>query len=160
MELINPSIVILSIINFTILYFIVRKFFFDKIKKSIEDRDDYVNERLDMADEELEKGRLLAIENQRLLSNAKQEGKKITEEYKMKAEKLHNEITEDAKKQAEELITRAKIEIEREQEKVSYAIKKEAVGIALELSKKVIESNLDEEKNRKLIDEFIAEVGN
>lgn len=160
MELINPSIVILSIINFTILYFIVRKFFFDKIKKSIEDRDDYVNERLDMADEELEKGRLLAIENQRLLSNAKQEGKKITEEYKMKAEKLHNEITEDAKKQAEELITRAKVEIEREQEKVSYAIKKEAVGIALELSKKVIESNLDEEKNRKLIDEFIAEVGN
>lgn len=159
MEMIDPSIVILSIINFCILYFIVRKFFFNKIKKSIDDRDDYINERLEMADEELEKGRLLAIENQRLLSNAKEEGKKITQSYKEKAEKLHYEITEDAKKEAEEIISRAKLEIEREREKVSFALRKEAVELALELSKKVIESNIDEEKNRKLINEFITEVG-
>lgn len=160
MELIDPSIVILSIINFTILYFITKKFFFAKIKKSIEDREDYINERLEMADEELEKGRLLAIENQRLLSRAKEEGKKITERYKEKAEKLHDDITADAKKQAEELIAKAKIEIEREREKVSYELKKETVNLALELSKKVIEDNIDEEKNRRLIKEFITEVGN
>ena len=37
---------------------------------------------------------------------------------------------------------------------------KEAIDLALDLSRKVIEKNIDEEKNRQLIDEFISEVGN
>ena len=41
-----------------------------------------------------------------------------------------------------------------------YALKKEAIDLALDLSRKVIEKNIDEEKNRQLIDEFISEVGN
>ena len=36
----------------------------------------------------------------------------------------------------------------------------EAIDLALDLSRKVIEKNIDEEKNRQLIDEFISEVGN
>ena len=44
-------------------------------------------------------------------------------------------------------------------EKAEYSLKKEAIDLALELSKKVIEKNIDEEKNRTLIDEFISEVG-
>lgn len=157
--MIEPSIVILSVMNFFILLAILKKFFFKKIKQAIDDREDYINERLEKADEELEKGRLLAIENQRLLSNAKEEGKKITARYKDKAEKLHSEITEEAEKEAEEMIARARVEIEREREKVSFGLRKEAIDLALELSKKVIESNIDEEKNRKLINEFITEVG-
>ena len=53
-----------------------------------------------------------------------------------------------------------RVEIDREREKVEYSLKKEAIDLALELSKKVIEKNIDEEKNKKLIDEFISEVGN
>ena len=38
-------------------------------------------------------------------------------------------------------------------------MRKEAVDLALEISKKIIEKNIDEERNRQLINEFISEVG-
>ena len=94
------------------------------------------------------------------LNKAREEGKKITEEKKRKAEEIYDEIVLEAKNEANTIIERAKVEINREREKVEYQLKKEAIDLALELSTKVIEKNIDKEKNKELIDEFITEVGN
>lgn len=157
---INPGLILASIINFIILFAILKHFFFEKVKAIIDEREDYINERLESADDASEKARMLAIENERMLKSARIEGKKITENEKKKAEKIYSEIVEDAKNEANIILERAKVEINREREKVEYALKKEAIDLALELSKKVIEKNIDEDKNRQLIDEFISEVGN
>lgn len=141
----------------------IKAFKSDAIKNAkaiIDEREDYINDRLDSAEEATDKARMIAIENERALNRAKEEGKAITEAHKKKAEKVYNEIVEDAKSEANLIIERARVEIDREREKVEYSLKKEAIDLALELSKKVIEKNIDEEKNKKLIDEFISEVGN
>ena len=160
MELLNPGLILASIINFLILYLILKHFFFAKVKAVLDEREEYINNQLDSADEANDRARALVIENERILQKAREEGNKITEIKKKKAEKIHQEIVGDAKKESDALIERAKIEINREKEKVEYQLKKEAIDLALELSKKVIEKNIDEEKNRELIDEFISEVGN
>ena len=155
---INLGLILASVINFIILLAILKHFFFGKVKAIIDEREDYINDRLDSAEEATDKARMIAIENERALNRAKEEGKAITEAHKKKAEKVYNEIVEDAKSEANLIIERARVE--REREKVEYSLKKEAIDLALELSKKVIEKNIDEEKNKKLIDEFISEVGN
>ena len=160
MELLNPGLILASIINFLILYLILKHFFFAKVKAVIDEREEYINNQLDSADEANDRARALVIENERILQKAREEGNKITEIKKKKAEEIYEEIVGDAKKESDALIERAKIEINREKEKVEYQLKKEAIDLALELSKKVIEKNIDEEKNRELIDEFISEVGN
>ena len=157
---INLGLILASVINFIILLAILKHFFFGKVKAIIDEREDYINDRLDSAEEATDKARMIAIENERALNRAKEEGKAITEAQKKKAEKVYNEIVEDAKSEANLIIERARVEIDREREKVEYSLKKEAIDLALELSKKVIEKNIDEEKNKKLIDEFISEVGN
>ena len=141
----NLGIILATIVNFLILFFGLKYFFFEKVKLIVE---------------ELEKARTLAINNERELQRAREEGKAITERHKKKAEKIYDEIVEEAKSEANLIIERAKVEIEREKEKAEYALKKEAIDLALDLSRKVIEKNIDEEKNRQLIDEFISEVGN
>ena len=157
---INPSTLIATIINFIILFAILKYFFFDKVKAIIDERENLINEQLDNAEEEAEKARILAIENERVLKNAREEGKLITERHKQKAEKIYDEIVEEANQEAKIILERAKVEIKREKEKVEYQLKKEAIDLAIELSKKVIEKNIDEEKNRELIGEFITKVGN
>lgn len=159
MEL-SLSTLIATIINFLILLLVLKYFFFEKVQAIIDEREQLINEKLDEAEEEAEKGRILAIENQRILRNAKEEGKLITERRKQKAEKIYEEIVDEANQEAKVILERAKIEINREKEKVEYQLKKEAIELALELSKKVIEKNIDEEKNRELIGDFIAKVGN
>ena len=151
----NLGIILATIVNFLILFFGLKYFFFEKVKLIVEARENEISHKLDSADEELEKARTLAINNERELQRAREEGKAITERHKK-----NDEIVEEAKSEANLIIERAKVEIEREKEKAEYALKKEAIDLALDLSRKVIEKNIDEEKNRQLIDEFISEVGN
>ncbi|MGL5352350.1 MAG: F0F1 ATP synthase subunit B [Clostridium sp.] len=157
---INPSLLIATIINFIGLLAILKYFFFDKVKAIIDEREALINEQLDRAEEEQSKSRMIAIENERMLKSVKEEGKKITEREKQKAEKIYAEIIGDANSEAKVILERAKIEINREKEKVEHELKKQAIGLAIEISKKVIEKNIDEEKNRELIGDFISKVGN
>lgn len=156
----NLGVMLATVVNFLILFFGLKYFFFEKVKLIVEARENEISEKLDSAEEELEKARTLAINNERELQRSREEGKAITERHKKKAEKVYDEIVEEAKSEANLIIERAKVEIEREKEKAEYALKKEAIDLALDLSRKVIEKNIDEEKNRQLIDEFISEVGN
>ena len=157
---INPSTLIATIINFIILFAILKYFFFEKVEAIIDERENMINDKLDYAEEEAEKARMIAIENERILKNAREEGKLITEKHKQKAEEVYEEIVDDANKEAKKIIERAKVEINREKEKVQDELKRESIDLAIELSKKVIEKNIDEAKNRELIGEFITKVGN
>jgi F-type H+-transporting ATPase subunit b len=157
---INPSTLVATIINFVILYFILKKFFFKKIAAVIEERENLINGRLDEAEEEVTKARILAIENEKILKSAREEGKIITQRHKEKADKIYNEIIEEANEESKVILTRARTEITREKEKAEAQLKTGVVNLAVELSQKIIEKNIDEDKNRELIDEFIKKVGN
>ena len=54
---------------------------------------------------------------------------------------------------------KARVEIEREKKRNEYVLKERYVSLAMELSEQLIEKNIDEGKNKDLIDEFIAKVG-
>lgn len=156
---INPTILILSIINFIILYFILKKFFFKKIEAIIDERQDLINSKLDEAEEEVTRARILAVENERIAKNARDEGKLITKKQKEKADKIYNEIIEEAHEESKIILDRARLEIEREKKKAQSQLKNEVVGLAMNLSEKIIAKNIDEEKNRDLINDFISKVG-
>ncbi|MBL4932678.1 MULTISPECIES: F0F1 ATP synthase subunit B [Clostridium] len=156
---INVSTIIFTIINFIILLLVLRHFFFDKVKNIIQERRVEIEDKMTKADEDLEKARLFKVENERILKSAKDEGKGITESYKQKADKIYNEIVQDANKEASIIMDRAKLEVEREKQKAEAEIKKQVVDLAVMLSEKALEESIDEEKHRKLINDFIAKVG-
>lgn len=156
---IDPSIMIMTIINFIILVLVLKHFLWDKIKAIIEEREDYIEEKLNQAEEESQKARLYLIENERILSNSRKEGKKIIENKKEKANRVYNDIIEDANKEARSIMDRAKLEISREKEKAQYEIKKQVVDLAIDLSAKAIEEKVGETKQRELINDFITKVG-
>lgn len=157
---IKISTLVLSLINFVILYLIFKKFFFKKIQAIIEERENLIGEKLDQAEEEVTRARVLAVENERVAKNAREEGRLITKKHKEKADKIYSEIVDDAHNESKVILNRARLEIEREKKKAQSQLKFEAVDLAMELSQKIIKKNIDEEKNRELIDEFISNVGN
>ena len=154
---IDPSVVIATMINFVIFILILKHFFWDKIQKVIQERQDYIEEQLDKAEEDSQKARLYLVENERILKNSREEGKKIIEKRKSKANKVYSEIVSDANKEASLILDRARLEIERE--KAQYEIKKQAVDLAIELSTKALEEKVEETKQRELINDFITKVG-
>ena len=156
---INIGFILATLINFLILFLVLKHFLFDKVKSIIEEREEYINSQIDEAEESTETARMMLIENERILSSAKKEGKKITASEKKKAEEIYEEIVAEAREEASVILERAKIEIDREREKVEASLKNEAIELAIGISKKIIEENIDEKKNRELINNFISQVG-
>ncbi|MBD7912650.1 MULTISPECIES: F0F1 ATP synthase subunit B [Clostridium] len=157
----EPTTLILTIINFIILILILKHFLWDKIKLAIQDREDYINSQIEKADEDSQKARLYLVENERILKTAKEEGSKIVEVQKDKAGKVYDEIVADANKEAKTIIERAKTEINREREKAEFELKKQAVDLAIDISAKALQEKIeDNEKQRQLIEDFITKVGN
>ncbi|NME82650.1 F0F1 ATP synthase subunit B [Clostridium sp. SM-530-WT-3G] len=155
----NFSTVIMTWVNFIIIVLVLKHFFWDKIKGIIQERQDSIDEKLTKADEDSEKARMYLLQNERILNTAREEGKKITEEQKQKGDKIYEEIVQNAKDESASIIKRANLEIEREKEKAEYEVKKQAVELAVELSMKALDNQIDEETHRKLIGDFIAKVG-
>lgn len=153
------STILMTWINFGIIILILKHFFWDKLKGIIEERQNYVNEQMNKADEDAEKARMYLVKNEQILKQAKEEGKKITEKQKQKGDKIYQEIVDNAKVEASTLVERANLEIAREKEKAEYEIRKQAVDLAVELSIKALEEKIDEETHRRLIGDFIAKVG-
>jgi len=148
-----------TIINFIILYAILRHFFFDKVNKVITSRSEEIKSNINSAEDNKKKAELLRIENEEKLSNAKIEGKKIIENFKAKADKISDDIVKGANEEAGLIMERARVETEREREKLKSEVKTQAVDLAILLSSKALEEAIDETEHRRLIDNFIAKVG-
>ncbi|QAA35241.1 MULTISPECIES: F0F1 ATP synthase subunit B [Clostridium] len=151
--------VLAAVINLLILYALMKHFFFDKVEKVIGERQSDIQSKIDKADEDTEKARTLLLENERILRSAKDEAKKITESQKHKADKVYEEIVDQAKNEAQTLLDRASVEINREKEKAEQEIREQVVDLAVLISAKALEESIDEDKHRKLINDFIAKVG-
>lgn len=156
---IDVSVIIATMINFVILLFILKHFLWDKVAKVIQEREDYIEDKLNTADEEAEKARLYLVENERILRASREEGNRIIEMKKSKAQMVYDEIVNEASKESKSIINRANLEIKREKQKAKYEIKKEIVDLAIDLSAKAIKEKVEEKKQRDLINDFITKVG-
>lgn len=151
--------IIATIINFAILYFILRRFLFKPVNNAIDTRQHEIINKITKTEEDRKKAEELRKENEDKLRLAKQEGKSIVEDYKVKADKVSTDILQEARQEAETIIERARVEAEREKEKAADEIKNQIVDLAVVLSSKALEESANEEQHRRLIKDFIAKVG-
>lgn len=156
---INVPQIIATIINFIILFFILRHFLFNPVNSAISSRENDIADRINKSEVDMKKAEALRIENEQKLREAKNEGRNIVESFKSKAEKVSTDIIKEAKDEAQVVMERARIEAEREKEKARDEIKSQVVDLAVLLSSKALEESINEEQHRRLIKDFIAKVG-
>lgn len=152
--------VIYTIINFVILYFILKHFLFKPVNEVIASRRNEIETTIKKTEEDRKQAELLRIENQNIIKEAKKQGKNLVEDYKKKAEKVSIDIIAEARKESDQIMERTEKEIQRQREKVEDEIRGNTIDLAIQLSSKVLEEAVDEEKHRQLIEDFIVKVGN
>lgn len=155
---INLAKVLATIINFIILLLILKHFFWNKVKESIDQRQEFVLKKINDAKENEEKSKLLVLEKEQVLKQARIEGKRITEKRKKQADIIHDEIINEAKITAKIIQEKTIQELELEKERAKRDIKNEAVDIAMILSQKVLDQTLDEIRQKEIIDKFIENI--
>ena len=156
---INLGEIIFSIINFLILLFILYKFMWKPVVRTMDGRQKGIQESLDQAaaarKEAEETQAALAAE----IANARRQAKEIVDEAQVAAEQVKQDIIKQAEEAAQAVSARAQAEIERKQEEALAQIKGEVADLIVLATTKLLEDNVSIENQKALVDKYIAEVG-
>lgn len=156
---IDVGMILFSTINFFIFYLIIKKFLFGKVMVIINSRKEEIENSFKKAEKEEKRANLLKSKYDENALKYENEGLKLVEKYKEKADKVYSEILEESTKEANAIKERAAKELEVERTKANKEIKQDIIKLSLEIAQKALEREIDYDKHKELINEFIAKVG-
>jgi F-type H+-transporting ATPase subunit b len=73
-------------------------------------------------------------------------------------ETVRKSIEEKARVEAQGMVDRARTEIERERDAAIQALRKESVDLALAAASRLMQQNLDQPKDRALVERYLGEL--
>ncbi len=150
------TMLILTWVTFFSLLAILKKFAWKPILENLDKRENYIRQSLEDADKA--KALLVDVEAQKtsILDEAKVQGSQIIQEARKVAEDVAHGIETKAKEHAKSLVDSAHAQIVGEREQVVEQLKREVIDTAIQMAEKVLEENLDKDKNRHLIQQAVA----
>jgi len=147
--------IITQIIGFLLALFILKKFAWKPLLGILEERRSKIKSGFDKLDEEKSTLKALSLEYEAKLKDIEGLARQKILEAAKEGQQMANQIKENARKEALEILSRSREEIQRELEKAKVQLKNELVNLSLRAAEKIIQEKLDEEKDRKLIRDFI-----
>jgi F-type H+-transporting ATPase subunit b len=153
---INPGVTIWTLVVFLLLLFILARTAWPAILKAVEERERKIQAQLDdAAKANAEAQRVLAVYQQQV-AGAREEAQAIVAAARQAGERLREELVGKGRTEQEELLVRARREIGLEKDKALVELRREAVELSIAAASKVIERNLDNETDRRLVQDFLA----
>lgn len=154
---VQPTLLIGQIVNFLIILFLLKKFFFGKIVDALEDRKKRIEESLKNADTiEL---RLQETEEKsaKIIEKAQNDAQKIVTEAKANAQATLDSASIEAKKTIEATVLAAQKEIEAQKDKMKEELQEETLTLVTEVAKKVLGRNLKKTEKDAITKQAVAE---
>ncbi|MBR2283864.1 MAG: F0F1 ATP synthase subunit B [Ruminococcus sp.] len=146
-----------SAVNIIILFILLRIFLFKPINKLMNDRTESIQKDIDDAKKAKEEAEELKQQYADSISDAKDEANRIIMKAHEDAESEKAAIIERSKAEAEDIVSAAGKAAESERRRVIQQAQSQIADLAIEAASKVVGANLDDEKNRRLVDEFLSE---
>jgi len=154
----NLGLMAWTLIIFVILAFVLTKFAFGPITKSVEARERALEDAITSAQRDREEAARLLAEHRAALDASRGEAQKLIADARVAAERVRAELVEQAHAEQASMLERARQEIESEKARAVADLRREAVDLAIAGAGKVIERNLDQASNRQLVESFLASV--
>ena len=157
-DLLTPhgGLMLWTLLIFLGLFFVLSRYAFGPITKAVEAREQALQDAIDQAKRDREEAARILAEHRTQLENARSEAQHIIAEGRAVGEKLRTEMLDETRAQQQDLLERARREIAGERDRAIAQIREEAVDLAIAAASKVIEKNLDDSANRKLVESYLT----
>jgi F-type H+-transporting ATPase subunit b len=154
-----PAELIWGAIAFFLLLFVVLRLLWPTIDETYRKRSESIEGRLAKAEREKAEADRLLEEYRSRLAAAEEESQRIIEEGRNAAERLRREIRGKADEEAGRELERARQAIRSERDQAMRDLRREVGSLAVELAARVLDNSLDRERQLRLIDRYIEELG-
>jgi F-type H+-transporting ATPase subunit b len=147
-----------TIIIFVILMVVLSRFAFKPMLAAVEAREQALRQAIEDARRDREEAEKVLAEQRAQLERGRVEAQKLIADGRSTAEKLRNDLLEQTRAQQQEMLERARRDIQTEKDNAIAALRREAVDLAIAGASRVIERNLDNDANRKLVETYLSSV--
>ena len=155
---VTPGLMIWTIVCFLVTLFVLKRFAFGPIQKTIDERRERIRQSLEEADRARDEARKLIEEHRALIRQARQESDEILSEARHVADAQRERVREETEADRQRRLEETKRQIEAETRRALEQIRQEVAALALEAAQKVTRNALDDADQRRLIEDAISEL--
>ena len=152
------TMIVTAIVLF-LLYLIFRKFLYKPVSRYMQNRSSLIQSEIDDAKALKQEAKFIKENQEKIINEVHMESKKIIEDAKKISDEIKDNIISEAKKEAKEIIIKAEKEAEKQKAEALEEMKNQSVDLAVLIASKIMEEQLNIDKQNLLIDKFVEEVG-
>lgn len=159
-KLLQPDLGLIfwTIVNFSLLAFLLAKFAWKPLIKAIEAREKKIADDIISAQNARDEAKQIEADLKRELEASSKAAAFRLEEAVKSAQKEREQILQDAHKSAREMVARAKEEIDLQTQKAIVEVKKELADTALLAAKKIAAKESSVQTNAEMVKELLEEI--
>lgn len=154
---VSPGLMLWTLINFFIFFGIIVAFGLKPIMNGVKSREDSIAKAIETSEKSVADAQKLFKESQDKIAVAQAEMTNIIKQGKEQADAQIKKALEEANKVKAQKIEEAKREIDRSKEAALVELRKEVSSLVISATEKLLDANLDHEKQIGLINNFLNE---
>lgn len=147
-----------GLVAFLLVFFILSRVAFPKIRKGIEAREQQIQGNLEDAERARNEAHTQLQEYRAQLAEARGEANRIIEEARQQAEQVRKDYIARAEKDAEAIVARAQEQIDAERTRTVQELRGTIADMSIDLAEKIVGRSLDGNVQRDFVDSYIREV--
>jgi F-type H+-transporting ATPase subunit b len=153
-----PGLMIWTLIAFGLTFFVLRRFAFGPIQRTIDERRARIQKAIEEADRSRAEARQLLEQHRQLIDEAKTDAAEILADARKVADAQIERVKGEAETERQRRLEETRRQIEAETKRSLDQIRSEVADLTLAATARVTRKVLDAEDQRRLIDEAIAEL--
>jgi F-type H+-transporting ATPase subunit b len=154
---VHPYWVVVSIIQFLLLFYLLRRFLWGPILRTLRDRAAKIREGLALAEQAKADREHLKAEIERLLAEARRDAQAIAERMTQAAEAAAADIRAQAKAEADRIRERGREDAKQLHDQALAQLRSELAGMVILAASRVLGREVDAEQHRALIERSLDE---
>jgi F-type H+-transporting ATPase subunit b len=149
---------IFQVVNFLLLLYLLNRFLFKPLLARMDERGEKIRQGLEDAEVAARDRELARAEREAAVAEARKEAAEMLARSNKIAEDTRNQILADARAEAERVTSSAREEIVAEKDRAMAEIRGQVAELALAAAGKLVRREMDGSTQRRLVEEFLAEV--
>jgi F-type H+-transporting ATPase subunit b len=153
---VNFALAFWTAVTFALLLVVLGKFAWKPILETIETREKTIAEAIESAKRERAEAEKAAADMRASLEKARGEASEMIRRNQAEVAAAKNELMAAARKESEALLAQARASIEEERRAAVAGLRAQVVDIAIEAAGRLLQTQMDEKKQRQLVEEYLA----
>jgi F-type H+-transporting ATPase subunit b len=150
-----PGLMIWTLIAFGITFFVLRRYAFGPIQKTIDERRDRIRQAVEEADNARNEARELLEQNRAILAQARSESAEILAEARRVSDAQLERAKQEAEVERQRRMEETRRQIDAETARAIGQIRSEVADLTVEATERVVGKVLDSADQRRLVEEAV-----